>query len=115
MQIKGFDAQTSSDAFGLTLIDDFQETEIGESSNGHDAVDIENSKASFQCSSESSVGNEKIFMVGKYDAPRKNSVDAFNAQDHISQCDESQCDEEERGLPRNQDNFVNTSIYFASG
>ncbi|XP_020676130.1 uncharacterized protein LOC110095089 isoform X2 [Dendrobium catenatum] len=115
MQIKGFDAQTSSDAFGLTLIDGFQETEIGESSNGHDAVDIENSKASFQCSSESSVGNEKVFMVGKYDVPRKNSVDAFNAQGHISQCDESQCDEEERGLPINQDNFVNTSIYFASG
>ncbi|KAL0922210.1 hypothetical protein M5K25_006180 [Dendrobium thyrsiflorum] len=110
MQIKGFDAQTSSDAFGLTLIDGFQETEIGESSNGHDAVDIENSKASFQCSSESSVGNEKISMLGKYDAPRKNSVDAFNAQDHISHCDE-----EERGLPRNQDNFVNTSIYFAPG
>ncbi|XP_020582071.1 uncharacterized protein LOC110025762 isoform X2 [Phalaenopsis equestris] len=109
MQIKGFDVHLSSDALGMPMIDGFQETDIDESSNGHVAVDIENTKASFHCSSESSVGIEKIFMVGKYDALRENSVDAFNAQVHISQCDG-----EEKVLPKLRDNFINTSIFFAS-
>ncbi|KAK8955526.1 hypothetical protein KSP40_PGU006930 [Platanthera guangdongensis] len=103
MQIKGFNAHSSSDAFTTPVVDGCLETEMGESSNGHDAVDIENTKVSSQHSSESSFGNNGKLKEGKNYVRRKISGDI------------GQCLKDEGGFLKNLDNFSNTSIYFASG
>lgn len=112
MQITCFNAHTMADDFRMTVIDGYQETGIGESSNGHDAVDIKSTKASSESSSESSFANDKIFMEEKNSVPQKVFGDTFSVQDHIGQSSE---DDEEGGLPRNYDNFINTTNYYASG
>ncbi|KAK8935850.1 hypothetical protein KSP39_PZI013513 [Platanthera zijinensis] len=103
MQIKGFNAHSSSDAFTTPVVDGCLETEMGESSNGHDAVDIENTKVSSQHASESSFGNNEKLKEGKSYVRRKISGD------------NCQCLKDEGGFLKNLDNFSNTSIYFASG
>ncbi|PKA57919.1 hypothetical protein AXF42_Ash012458 [Apostasia shenzhenica] len=111
MQIKNFKVHLSSDANGMPLIDDYQETDMGESSNGHDAVDDEVIKASSRCFSDSSIGNEK--MQGNHHLSRKKSCVTF----HAHEPDTGQCfeEDEQTGLPTKQDNLLNTSIYFAPG
>ncbi|KAG0482484.1 hypothetical protein HPP92_010568 [Vanilla planifolia] len=80
MQIKGLDVQTSLDAHGMSSVDLCQESDKGESSNGHDAIDVEKSKGSSRCSSESSVGNEKLSPEQKNVIHRKKSGQPSHSQ-----------------------------------
>ncbi|KAG0479975.1 hypothetical protein HPP92_010833 [Vanilla planifolia] len=113
MQIKGLDVQTSLDAHGMSSVDLCQESDKGESSNGHDAIDVEKSKGSSRCSSESSVGNEKLSTEQKNVIHRKKSGQPSHSQGfHAFQFFE---DDELMGHPSDQDNVFDSSIYLAPG
>ncbi|OAY83857.1 hypothetical protein ACMD2_15426 [Ananas comosus] len=114
MQIKGFDIQTSSEVNHMAFNDSYEEADMLESSEDHDAVNIEDNKFSSHCASESSIGNNKgIFMDYKSDAPRKQSNVARPANDfYISG---SEMNAERAASPNLHSNFQNTSIFLARG
>lgn len=114
MQIKGFDIQTSSEVNHMAFNDSYEEADVLESSDDHDAVDIEDNKFSSHCASESSIGNNKgIFMDYKSDAPRKQSDVARPANDfYVSG---SEMNAERAASPNLHSNFQNTSIFLARG
>ncbi|XP_072982385.1 uncharacterized protein [Typha latifolia] len=114
MQIKGFDIRITSETAQMVFNDGYEETGMLESSDDHNAVNIENATVSSQLESESSVGNNKdAFMEYKSEVPRKQPDVSRPAHDFYLSGSEKN---DERATSTNLHvNFQNSSIFLARG
>ncbi|XP_010913443.1 uncharacterized protein [Elaeis guineensis] len=114
MQINDFGIQMPSGTYDMAIDDGFEESEMLESSNDHNAIDIVNANYSSRCASESSVGNEKIvFMECKNEMPKGQSSDVRPA--HEFYLIGSEANEGRPTPPNLRSHFEHSSIFFAHG
>ncbi|KAJ6794862.1 Uncharacterized protein M6B38_228140 [Iris pallida] len=100
-------------AYDSVSADCHQESQINESSHNHYAVDIKDVNFSSRYASESSVGNDKVFMECKIDARRiKPHASAAAQEFYISQSKDTN---EQKSGSNLANNLQHSSIFFANG
>jgi len=96
--------------FGVAFNDHYQGMEI---SNNHYAAATEHAKLSSQCASESSFGNNKVFMDCSNDGEPEFDVAHRRQEFYVSHSMDK--NEQKPGSHNPDDSLQNVSIFFAQG